>query len=214
MSKHRISCDVAKDLIPIYIDGVLSRESEELVRQHVEDCKECQKMMESMEVDLGQWKDEDASLFKKVGKGFRKMYFLKAFIAVLIFLVVWVAASVYVIETYHPIWPKSSVEGLEANLNVVKINGDYYIHQTDLYAMGEVCILDYDYSETGVYNFYLGENGIQTIMPGTRAYNLNEQYQFLGREEGVKQINYCKPDGTVIVTLWEEGDDLKILVAE
>lgn len=214
MSKHRITCEVAKDLIPIYIDGALSKESEELVREHVSGCKECQKMMESMKVDLGQWKDEDATLFQTVGKGFRKMYFVKAFIAVLIFLVVWVAASIYVIENYRPIWPKSSVEGLDANLDVVKINGDYYIHQTDLYAIGEVCILDYDYSETGVYNFYLGENGIQTIMPGTRAYNLNEQYQFLCKEDGVKQINYCKPDGTVIFTVWEEGEELTTLVRE
>ena len=72
MNKRRISCDIAKDLIPIYIDGVLSKESEEAVRDHVEQCEECQKMVESMEVDLGQWKDEDIGLFKKVGKSFRK----------------------------------------------------------------------------------------------------------------------------------------------
>lgn len=214
MSKHRISCEVAKDLIPIYIDGVLSKESEELVRQHVEDCKECQKMIESMEVDLGQWKDEDSGLFKKVGKGFRKMYFLKSLIFALVFVVVWVSASFYVTETYRPIWPKSSVEGLEANLTVVEIGGDCFIRQTDLYALGEVCTLDYDYTETGVYNFYLGENGIKSIMPGTRVYNLNEKYQFLCEKAGVKQINYCKPDGTVIFTVWEEGEELTTLVRE
>ncbi len=214
MSKHRITCDVAKDLIPIYMDGVLSKESEELVREHVENCKACQKMMESMEVDLSAWKDEDATLFKKVGKRFRKMYFLKAFVAVLVFLVVWLVAAVFVVETYRPIWPKSSVEGLEENLTVVKIEDEYYINQTDVYAMGQVCTLDYDYEETGVYNFYLGENGLQTIMPGVRAYNFYERYQFLCKEEGVKKINYCKPDGTVIVTLWEEGEALTTLVNE
>ena len=214
MSKHRITCEVAKDLIPIYIDGALSKESEELVREHVEDCKECQNMMESMKTDIGQWKDEDTTLFKKVGKGFRKVYFVRALIAVAVFMIVWLAATIYVVENYRPIWPKSSVEGLEANLNVVKIDGDYYIHQTDLYAMGEVCILDFDYEETGVYNFYLGENGLPSIMPGVRAYNLNTQYQFLCREKGVKQINYCKPDGTVIFTVWEEGEELTTLVRE
>lgn len=214
MNKDRVTCEVAKDLIPIYIDGALSKESEELVREHVSECQECQKMMESMKADIGHWKDEDTTLFKKVGKGFRKIYFVRALIAVIIFLVVWLAASIYIVETYRPIWPKSSVEGLEENLHVVKINGEYYIHQTDLYAMGEVCILDFDYEETGVYNFYLGENGLPSIMPGVRAYNLNTQYQFLCKEEGVKQINYCKPDGTVIFTVWEEGEELTTLVNE
>ncbi len=214
MSKHRITCEVAKDLIPIYIDGASSKESEELVREHVAECKTCQKMMESMKEDVGQWKDEDTNLFKKVGKKFRKIYFVRALVAIIIFLVVWLAATFYVVENYRPIWPKSSVEGLEENLHVVKIDGDYYIHQTDLYAMGEVCILDFNYDKTGVYNFYLGENGLPSIMPGVRAYNLNTQYQFLCKEAGVKQINYCKPDGTVIFTVWEEGEELTTLISQ
>ena len=212
MSKQKITCEIIKDLVPSYMDDILSKESKELVREHVADCKECQKMMESMEVDVEVWKDEDVSLFKKVGKKFRKMYFLRAVIAVLVFLVVWVAATFYVMETCHPIWPKSSVEGLEENLHVVKIEDEYYIQQADVYAMGEVCILDFTYTETGVYNFYIGEYGIQTVMPGTRAYHLNPRYQRLCEVEGVKQINYCKPDGTVIVTLWEEGEELTTLV--
>ena len=28
---NKISCEIAKDLIPLYIDGVLSKESEEMV---------------------------------------------------------------------------------------------------------------------------------------------------------------------------------------
>jgi hypothetical protein len=137
MSKHKISCDVAMDLIPIYIDGALSKESEELVRRHVEDCEKCQKAVEDMEVDLGQWKDEDISLFKKTGKAFRKMYFLRAFLVllfILILLAVWFVATAFMLEDCRPIWPKSSVEGLQENLHVVQLDGDYYIHQEDIYA--------------------------------------------------------------------------------
>lgn len=214
MSKQKITCEIIKDLVPSYVDDILSKESKELVKDHVENCKECQKMLESMEVDLAAGEDEDVTLFKKVSKGFRKMYFLKAFLAVLIFLIVWLVASFYVIETYHPIWPKSSVEGLQTYLKVVEINGEYYVHQTDMYAMGDVCVLDYDFSETGIYNFYLGEQGIHTIMPGVRSYYTSEKYQHLCQVDGVKKINYCKPDGTVIVTLWEEGDEIQSFVQE
>lgn len=128
-----------------------------------------------------------------------------------VFLIVWVAGTWYVINRCEPIWPKSSVEGLEANLEVVDINGTLYIHQTDLYAMGEVCFTDFEYDETGEVNFFLGEYGLQTIMPGTRGYYMNEKYQCLCKAEGITKVNYCKPDGTIIFTIWQQGEEMTVL---
>lgn len=210
---NKISCDMAKDLIPLYIDGVLSADSSEAVRKHIEECKVCKQLIKDVgtDIDLGGKSDNEAKLFDKVGKKFKKEYIKKFIIAVVVFLVVWVVGTIYVIEKCEPIWPKSSVEGLDANLEVVNINGDLYIHQTDLYAMGEVCIIDFEYEETGEFNFFLGEYGIHTLMPGQRGYNMNEQYQHLCKAEGITKVNYCKPDGTVIFTVWQQGEEMEIL---
>ena len=35
------SCDIIKDLLPGYIDGVLSEASETVVTGHLEDCEKC-----------------------------------------------------------------------------------------------------------------------------------------------------------------------------
>ena len=210
---NKISCDVAKDLIPLYIDGVLSADSIEVVKQHIEECKDCQQLLQDAgtNLDIGKASEDSAKLFKNVGKKFKKAYIKRFIIAVVIFLVVWFAATIYVIERCEPIWPKSSVEGLDANLEVVSINGDLYIHQTDLYAMGDVCIIDFEFEETGEFNFYLGEYGLHTLMPGTRGYNMNERYQHLCKSEGITKVNYCKPDGTVIFTVWQQGEEMTIL---
>lgn len=209
---NKISCEIAKDLIPLYIDGVLSKESEEMVRQHIEGCKDCQKLIDDagVTIDIGEVDGEGFKLFKKVGKNFRKEYLKKFIIAVAVFLVLWFGATWYIINRCEPIWPKSSVEGLDANLEVVNINGDLFIHQTDIYAMGEVCLTDFDYEETGVLNFYLGEYGLQTIMPGVRGYSMNEKYQHLCDADGVVKVNYCKPDGTVIFTVWQQGEEMSV----
>ena len=37
----RITCDVIQDLMPSYVDGILSEDSQALVKEHMEACKEC-----------------------------------------------------------------------------------------------------------------------------------------------------------------------------
>lgn len=210
---NKISCEMAQDLIPLYIDGVLSEESKEAVKAHVEGCKDCQRLIENagVDIDIQEANKDKIKLFDKVGKKFKKEYIKKFIIAILVFLIVWFAATWYVINRCEPIWPKSSVEGLDANLEVVNINGDLYIHQTDIYAFGDVCVVDFDYEETGEFNFYLGEYGLQTIMPGVRGYNMNEKYQHLCKAEGITKVNYCKPDGTIIFTIWQQGEEMTVL---
>ena len=35
------SCDIIKDLLPGYIDGVLSEAGENVVKRHLEECEKC-----------------------------------------------------------------------------------------------------------------------------------------------------------------------------
>ena len=37
----KVTCDVCKDLIPLVLDGVASKDSEELVNEHIDECEEC-----------------------------------------------------------------------------------------------------------------------------------------------------------------------------
>ena len=44
----KITCDVIQDLMPSYIDGILSEDSKALVEEHMGTCQECRKMLEIM----------------------------------------------------------------------------------------------------------------------------------------------------------------------
>lgn len=44
----KITCDVIQDLMPSYIDGILSEDSKVLVEEHMGTCQECRKMLEIM----------------------------------------------------------------------------------------------------------------------------------------------------------------------
>ena len=43
-----MNCNIVKDLIPLYIDGCCSEESEKVVEEHIRDCGDCKKLLEDM----------------------------------------------------------------------------------------------------------------------------------------------------------------------
>ena len=47
-----ISCDVIRDLLPLYVDDVCSETSKRLVVEHVKNCENCRKILESLRVDI------------------------------------------------------------------------------------------------------------------------------------------------------------------
>ncbi|MBU5483327.1 zf-HC2 domain-containing protein [Clostridium sp. MSJ-11] len=46
--KKNISCEIIQDLLPNYIEGILSNESEKLVSDHLNECIYCKKEWENM----------------------------------------------------------------------------------------------------------------------------------------------------------------------
>ena len=70
----KINCSLIKDLLPLYIDDLCSKESTEIVSNHLEICEECSKEYETLkaepEVKLQQ--DNSQELIKKVSKRFGK----------------------------------------------------------------------------------------------------------------------------------------------
>lgn len=45
-----MNCNIVKDLIPLYIDGCCSEESEKIVKEHIRDCDDCKKLLEDMKL--------------------------------------------------------------------------------------------------------------------------------------------------------------------
>jgi predicted anti-sigma-YlaC factor YlaD len=48
----KISCDIIKDLLPLYLDGVCSNDSKVLVEEHLAECDSCKAELQSMKGEL------------------------------------------------------------------------------------------------------------------------------------------------------------------
>lgn len=70
----KYNCDVIRDLLPLYIDGVASEKSAELVREHLAECEKCASLvpeMQSEEVEKAV-SEEKADVLRNQAKYFKK----------------------------------------------------------------------------------------------------------------------------------------------
>ena len=87
----KITCDVIQDLMPSYVDGILSEDSQALVKEHMEACKECRKMLEIMKEEQGKEQNQmrsSAATLKKIRKKLIVRRVLTATVAVILTLIV------------------------------------------------------------------------------------------------------------------------------
>lgn len=89
-----LDCEIIKDLLPLYVDEMVSDVSRKSIENHLQHCKECTEMYQNMALDLEKEEqpseDEDVKRFLKKTK---HMYFLYglgglSFIAILVCAIV------------------------------------------------------------------------------------------------------------------------------
>lgn len=67
----KLNCEIIRDLLPSYIDGLTSQESKRLVEEHLESCAECREYLKEMQADLSS--EASVEKNKKAIRPFRKL---------------------------------------------------------------------------------------------------------------------------------------------
>lgn len=47
-----VTCNTIKDILPLYVDGVVSDDTRNMVAKHLEHCEECKKKYEAMKSEV------------------------------------------------------------------------------------------------------------------------------------------------------------------
>lgn len=75
--KDSIKCNIARDLLPLYYDGLCSDETRGQLKEHMEHCEECRKLMQSLKAEQpltegdGEW-DQHIKPLKKIRRKLRR----------------------------------------------------------------------------------------------------------------------------------------------
>jgi len=71
-----VTCEIIRDLFPIYHDGVCSGDSKALVEEHLAQCEGCKADLEAMDealpIEIAQQNREEAQAVEKLSKRWKK----------------------------------------------------------------------------------------------------------------------------------------------
>lgn len=70
----KVTCEIAEDLLPLYVDNVCSDQSKRAVEEHLQECEKCRKLIESTHaVAVPHIEPDQPTADQAVKKGFKKI---------------------------------------------------------------------------------------------------------------------------------------------
>jgi len=103
---REIKCSIIQDILPLYVDEVVSQDTKEMIEEHLVHCEKCQKEYEVMRRELFIPAENKASIFKKINKKWRNKKVKISIISVLATAIILVGAFAYVVY-YERVIPYS-----------------------------------------------------------------------------------------------------------
>lgn len=87
----KLPCEMIRDLLPLYHDGVCSEVSKTIVTEHLKTCEDCTKALRSLEAELSMPKldADEAKPLKSIKRKWRKKTWLMGFVLGVILFVSW-----------------------------------------------------------------------------------------------------------------------------
>lgn len=111
-----MNCNVIKDLMPLYADDMLSRESRELVDEHVRTCAACRSELDALKKAPRMPLDVETGGLKRVGRAIRRKRLLAALTAAMTLIAVLVTGWTFM-NTPIYISAEDAIDGVEQREN-------------------------------------------------------------------------------------------------
>ncbi len=172
-----INCNIIKDILPLYLDHVVSEDTNALVEEHLLHCDQCNKELSLLKSSLsvpevGITEKDDIAVLKKIGLDIRKKRVFTGILSAVITAVVVILSFAYLTAPEYIPYSASSdiVTANESNGNVtLSFTGEYELTQR----------------EHGVYDISLYHTVWNRLFDTTR-----------------KQIITVNPDGEAVKTIY------------
>lgn len=183
---NKNDCAIVKDLLPNYIDNLTSKETNDYIKNHLENCKNCKEVYENMKKTVKVNKIEnnkkDVKYLKKFNIKVKELKILIAFISILALIV-----TLFLVNKVKNNYIIADLESKLSKLDysnysyTMKIKKDNYEYEAEYFVLG-----DKYYAEIKTLNSGVSQN--------IRAYKDEKDYIIL-RDTG-KEKTYRINDKT------------------
>lgn len=107
-----ISCNIIRDLLPLYAEELVSEDSRKLVDEHLCGCDDCTKELASMQKVPKVPLETDVQSLKRVGDSIRRRRVLSALAAIMTVLTMGVTVCTWLFTPYY-LTAEEAIEGVE-----------------------------------------------------------------------------------------------------
>lgn len=184
MNDQTLKCEIVRDLLPSYIDGLTSEGTNKAIEEHLATCEDCRKVLDSMKEPAPEKEEnnKEVDYLKKVRKHTKKMVAL-AICIVLVIGLVGTALKIFVFGT--TVSEYGMHVDAEVKDNTVTVNGSL------------------NSSATGVSKVYFTEdNGVVTLHVKEALVGIYREATFSGTYTAKDEIHMVQIGNKVI---WEDG---------
>lgn len=133
-----IKCTIIQDVLPLYIDDVVSNDTKDMVDEHLQHCENCKKEYEFMKRELYIPVENKVSLINKISKKWRTKKVMISIVSVLVTASILFGAFAYVFY-YRTVIPYSEelvkIEERNDNQLVALYYGESYAKVNTSYVM-------------------------------------------------------------------------------
>lgn len=91
----KISCNIIRDLLPLYVDDVVCDETKKLIEEHITLCKECMKEVENMGKTVILPNDNDNRQIKKLNRKMTKKRIITVCISIFLTTIILIGLFMY-----------------------------------------------------------------------------------------------------------------------
>ncbi len=131
------TCEIIKDLLPLYIDGVCSEDSKNAVEEHIKTCEDCKRELEDYRGEISAVERQEEEVIKKISSRWKKSKTKALFSGIFIMAVIGIlgiAALCYSFTTRAVKYEEVTV----GNLSILSNSNVYFTLKVseDIYAKG------------------------------------------------------------------------------
>ncbi|MGG3888786.1 zf-HC2 domain-containing protein [Metabacillus fastidiosus] len=192
-----IKCAIIQDILPLYIDEVVSQDTKEMVDEHLKHCEKCQKEYEVMKQELYIPAENKASIFKNINKKWRKKKVIISIVSALVTAIILLGAFSYIVY-YETIIPYSEnlvkIEKQNDNQLVSRYFGESYASVNETHPM----LLEIDGEKKNVsFIFYtqtIAKSPSRNLINNEKHLNGQEDISALPESEKIDAVYYVDYD--------------------
>ena len=136
---NKINCNIVKDILPLYVDNIVSEDTKKLVEEHLLNCNDCKKELSLLKSDLETptvviTEKDDIAFLKKIGLDIKKKRVLIAMLSATISAIVVILSFAYLTAPeYIPYTQSSEIITADENNGSVTLSfvGEYELTQRE-----------------------------------------------------------------------------------